>query len=108
MTMKKLFAQILFLVLPALNSLLAQNSVETNPQGSKGIVYSKGVGLTDIESFYRGGIVSEIPSTFSNTTGKAFKGVIGLSEANGENLGLLGVAKQICLILFPLRVLKDV
>lgn len=89
---KKLFFSFFVMFFLHFSFLMAQNVAEVNPQGTKGIVYSKGVGSTDISGNFRGGIVSEIPSTFPNTTGKTFAGVIGSTESNGGNLGVLGIA----------------
>jgi hypothetical protein len=90
--MKKRFSQIIFLVVMVQMSLFSQNSFEINTQGTRGIIYSKGIATTDIASFYRGGIVSELPSTLSNTTGKIFSSMIGFAESNGDNMGVLGIA----------------
>lgn len=89
--MKTLLYSILSVLV--LESSFAQNVAEVNPMGTKGIFYSQGIGSTNIETHYRGGIVSEIPVSTPIQADKIQTAIIGISQSNGKNFGVLGIAK---------------
>jgi hypothetical protein len=91
--MKAILKITVFLCISSINYCFAQNMTEINPQGTANPIYSRGVGNTDIESFYRTSIFAEIPSTTPNTTNKTFTGLLGLANSNGANAGIVGIGK---------------
>lgn len=82
-----------FAAIFALNHSFAQNAAEINPQGTQSLIYSRGTGSSDVESFYRPGIFAEVPFYTPNIADKTFAGLLGLAQADGSNAGVVGLAR---------------